>query len=103
MSRVSVELQSISRPEAIATAVSSIRRPSTIGAASSELNRDDASLQNLERVVTAVESKTQTAAVISAVTLITGISTLLNGLTTVVLPTMAADLGIPDNLLLWYV
>jgi hypothetical protein len=34
--------------------------------------------------------------------LVTSISSLLNGLTTVILPTMAVDLDIPDNLLLWY-
>lgn len=65
--------------------------------------RDDDSGAVLERtasVVTAT-SKSRTAAVIASVTLITAISSLLNGLTTVALPTMAADLHIDDSLLLW--
>jgi hypothetical protein len=57
-------------------------------------------LRGLERTVTDT-SKGTTAIVIASVTLVTGISTLLNGLTTVILPTMAVDLDIPDNLLLW--
>jgi hypothetical protein len=58
-------------------------------------------LRGLERIPTTT-SKATTAIVIASVTLITGISALLSGLTTVTLPTMANDLGIPDNLLLWY-
>ncbi|QIW95600.1 hypothetical protein AMS68_001118 [Peltaster fructicola] len=58
---------------------------------------------SLERTATAVTSRSQsrTAAVIASVTLITAISTLLNGLTTVALPTMASDLAIADNILFW--
>ena len=47
-------------------------------------------------------SKATTAVVIASATLITRISMLLSGLNTVTLPTMAVDLKIPDNLLLWY-
>lgn len=47
-------------------------------------------------------STTTTVTVITSVTLVMGISTLLSGLTTVILPTMATDLEIPGNLLLWY-
>lgn len=50
-----------------------------------------------------VTSKTRTAAVIACITLITSISTLLNGLTTVALPTLARDLGLREGLLLWCV
>ena len=46
--------------------------------------------RNLERTV-----------IIASVTLITAITTLLNGLTTVALPTMARELNIPEGLLLW--
>jgi hypothetical protein len=61
-----------------------------------------------EPTVTAEEdedevSKSQTVIVISSVTVITGISSLLAGLVTVGLPTIARDLKIPTALLLWYV
>lgn len=57
----------------------------------------------LERTATAIaaQSKSRTAAVIASVTLITAISTLLNGVTTVALPVMAKDLSIADNILFW--
>jgi hypothetical protein len=48
-------------------------------------------------------SKSQTVIVISSVTVITGISSLLAGLVTVGLPTIARDLSIPPGLVLWYV
>jgi hypothetical protein len=48
-------------------------------------------------------SKSQTVIVISSVTVITGISSLLAGLVTVGLPTIAKDLSIPPGLVLWYV
>jgi hypothetical protein len=41
--------------------------------------------------------------VIASTTVITGISSLLAGIVTVALPTIAKDLQIPNNLLLWYV
>lgn len=47
-------------------------------------------------------SKATTAVVIASVTCITGISTLLAGLVTVGLPTMAKDLSLDPSLLLWY-
>jgi len=103
MSRTAaIELSAIAPPEVAATRASSFRRPSTIGSTLSNVaSHDEASLANLERVAT-ITSKGRTAAVITSVTLITGISTLLNGLTTVALPTMARDLDIKDNVLLWY-
>lgn len=99
MSQTSIELATIARPEAVAK--TSIRRPSTINPSiDSLIQPDESSTHNLERTIT-VTSKSRTAVIIASVTLITAISTLLNGLTTVALPTMAAELGIPDSLLLW--
>jgi hypothetical protein len=47
-------------------------------------------------------SKGTTAVVITSVTCITGISSLLTGLVVVGLPTIAKDLALDANLLLWY-
>jgi hypothetical protein len=106
MSLTSIELSDIATPQAPqavfakSSRVASTRRPSTIV---NESRSDEASLRGLERTVTNTDtSKGTTAIVIASVTLVTGISSLLNGLTTVILPTMAVDLDIPDNLLLWY-
>jgi hypothetical protein len=48
-------------------------------------------------------SKGRTFVVILSVTVITGISSLLAGIVTVGLPTIARDLRLESNLLLWYV
>ena len=61
---------------------------------------DGISLHSLERTET-ITSKSRTVVIIASVTLITAISTLLNGLTTVALPTIADELHIPDGVLLW--
>jgi hypothetical protein len=104
MSLTSIELSDIAIPQAPqavfakASRVGSTRRPSTIV---NDSRSDEVSLRGLERTETDT-SKGTTAIVIASVTLVTGISSLLNGLTTVILPTMAVDLDIPDNLLLWY-
>ena len=47
-------------------------------------------------------SRGTTAVVITSVTCITGISSLLAGLVVVGLPTIAKDLALDANLLLWY-
>ena len=103
MSHTQIELTTIQPPDAVASKASSLRRPSSARGSriSSEANNPDTySLSNLERVDT-VTSNARTAAIIASVTLITAISTLLNGLTTVALPTMAKELNIPPGLLLW--
>jgi len=99
MSRTSVELAPIDAPGA--TLKSSLRRPSfNASIIRGPEQQDDLSVHSLQRTVT-VTSAGRTTAIIASVTLITAISTLLNGLTTVALPTMAAELDIPDSLLLW--
>jgi sugar phosphate permease len=112
MSLSQVELSIIQRPEAAAKDLSlrrpSTSRPSTLGRFSNETDRDAQSLHgldiqslhSLERTDT-VTSKSRTVVIIICVTLVTAISTLLNGLTTVALPRMAKELSIPDGLLLW--
>ncbi|KAK5131170.1 hypothetical protein LTR08_001256 [Meristemomyces frigidus] len=119
MSRASIELITVARPEAVAqsnvrrpstttniSTVSLARRPSTLASVSTaSLARhhedfNDLSEDNLERAIT-VTSKSRTALIITSVTLITGISSLLNGLTTVALPSIAAEFEIPNSLLLW--
>ena len=97
-----IELTALQRSETNTLAGSSIRRPSSVHLrASSEANNaDDYSLHSLERTDT-VTSKSRTAVIIASVTLITTISALLNGLTTVALPTIADELKIPEGLLLW--
>ncbi|KAK4548733.1 hypothetical protein LTR36_008506 [Oleoguttula mirabilis] len=100
MSRTSIELTTVAQPRAVAK--SSIRRTSTPVNASiiSLVEQDALSTPSLEPTI-AITSKSRTAVIIASVTLITAISTLLNGLTTVALPTIAAELDIPDSLLLW--
>ena len=44
-----------------------------------------------------------TAIIFATVTGVTGISSLMSGMVTVVLPKMAKDLDLSDSLLLWYV
>ncbi|KAH0837254.1 hypothetical protein FOPE_04884 [Fonsecaea pedrosoi] len=46
--------------------------------------------------------KGSTAVIFVSVTGVTGISSLLAGLVTVTLPTLAKDLHLPDSVLLWY-
>jgi hypothetical protein len=46
--------------------------------------------------------KGTTAIIFASITGVTGISSLLSGLVTVILPTMAKDLDISKSLLLWY-
>ena len=53
--------------------------------------------------VAKVEKKATTAIIISTIAGVTMISSLLSGLVTISLPTMARDLDIPEALLLWYV
>ena len=48
-----------------------------------------------------IESKSKTTIIITAIAMVTGISSLLNGLVTVILPTMAKDLNLSKSLLLW--
>ena len=45
--------------------------------------------------------KGATAVIFASITGVTGISSLLSGLVTVVLPIMARDLGLSDSVLLW--
>lgn len=99
MSRTSVELAEVA-PAHLST-------PSQTTLASTR-RRSDASSHEVEittagsiaRVETSV-SKSRTTAIIICITMITSISTLLNGLTTVALPTLASDLGLQPGMLLW--
>ncbi len=113
MSATTVRLQTISSPEAVAT--SSLRRSSWVRDASTrepqfqhDRELDDAiPLHSLQSTVSAREvpfsitDASRTAAIITSVTLVTAISTLLNGLTTVALPTITSELHIPDSMQLW--
>lgn len=92
-----IELTTIQPPDAVAKS-ESLRRLSI--ARTDPDNDADHSLHSLERVDT-VTSKSRTVVIIASVTLTTGISTLLNGVTTVALPHMVAELDIPPGLILW--
>ncbi|EMC95888.1 hypothetical protein BAUCODRAFT_507807 [Baudoinia panamericana UAMH 10762] len=98
MSRASIELETVNKPEPAFTAKAS--QASKYTAPSIVSDHDGIPLRPLERTIT-VTSNSRTAVIITAVTLITAISTLLNGVTTVALPTMARELSIPDALLFW--
>lgn len=103
MSNTSIEIATLAQPEA--GAKNPVRHPSTDSRIPQSRNEaiEISSSHNLDstRTATTITSATQTAAIIISVTLITAISTLLNGLTTVALPTMADELNIPDSLILW--
>lgn len=102
MSAIQTEVELIQLPAA-AVSTKPSRRPSSArsGRSSAELTVNDTN--NLERTDTTstISSKSRTAVIIASVTLITTISTLLNGLTTVALPTIAKELEIHKALLLW--
>ncbi|PNS14287.1 hypothetical protein CAC42_6800 [Sphaceloma murrayae] len=51
--------------------------------------------------VQAVTSKTRSAAIIVSIAMVTGAGSMLNGIVTVVLPTMAKDLGLGPELIIW--
>ncbi|KAK4574007.1 hypothetical protein LTR86_001768 [Recurvomyces mirabilis] len=98
--QIATELTTLSQPLPVAKSFST-RRPSTVRSSLQDpIIDDEATLHPLERTVT-VTSNSKTAVIITSVTLVTAISTLLNGLTTVALPTMARELSIPDSLQLW--
>lgn len=63
--------------------------------------RTDETLRDVEAEKRAV-SVQKTAIVITCVTFSTGITTFLAGVVTIAIPTMAVDLSLPDNLILWY-
>ncbi len=50
-----------------------------------------------------ITSRARTAIVICCVTYGAGISTFLSGVVVVAIPTIATDLHLPNNLVLWYV
>ena len=106
MSTIEIALTAIAPPEAAAKSTKSIRstrssfQDSRAPSETAVFNHDSYSLHSLERTDT-VTSKSRTAAIITSVTLMTAISTLLNGLTTVALPTMVEELHIPASLILW--
>jgi len=110
MSETSIQLQPIAPPEAAAKSNRRLSwvRPSSTRDPSLQIDRsefdDGTSLHpTVSRSAAAIDitDTTRTAAIIASVTLITAISTLLNGLTTVALPTIQAELHIPDSMQLW--
>lgn len=54
-----------------------------------------------ERSVLQVETKGKTVLIVTAVTLVTGTASMLNGIVTVSLPTLAVDLELGPDLLFW--
>lgn len=105
MSRTSIELEPLSAgPLPKPTAIHLTKANNTLPASSSQdaLVRDDVEDDlSLRRVATTVETTAQTALVITAITLVTATASLLNGLVTVSLPTLAIDLGLGPDVLLW--
>lgn len=57
--------------------------------------------EDLSRTRTIIESRGRTLVTIASITLATGMSSMLNGLTTVVLPTLQTELGLSDSVSLW--
>ena len=61
---------------------------------------------DLHRVNTAassvvVTSKSKTAIIIASITMVTGVASMLNGIVTVILPTLQVDLQLSESILLW--
>jgi hypothetical protein len=93
----------ITRPESVAYPSSNQSEQLFGGRRSSILSTRPAIIRRLtaENNSETDVSKGQTVVVISSVTVITGISSLLAGLVTVGLPTIAKELDIPSGLVLW--
>lgn len=102
MSRTSIELAQIA-PE------TPLPRPSSVVLKSERKNGSEEDINQAvisppaNAVAAEVEApgRTTTAIVLSSVVCTTGVSTLLAGLVTVGLPTMAKDLGLDTAMLLW--
>ncbi|KAK3113804.1 hypothetical protein LTR53_008542 [Teratosphaeriaceae sp. CCFEE 6253] len=113
MSETSIQLHPIPLPDAVAKTTlrrSSWVRPTSTRGSSFQLDReldDVTSLHSLRPTMStaansiAITDTSRTAAIIASVTLITAISTLLNGVTTVALPTIAKELHMPESIQLW--
>ena len=99
MSQTAIELQPLR--ELATSQRPSLERPSQALLRS----KRDVSPAPLQRISTnesrSVDSKSKTAIIITAIAMVTGISTLLNGLVTVILPTLSKDLKLANSLLLW--
>ena len=50
-----------------------------------------------------ITSKKRSVAIIFSIAMVTGVSSMLNGLVTVILPTLIKDLGMSADLQVWYV
>ncbi|EON65456.1 hypothetical protein W97_04694 [Coniosporium apollinis CBS 100218] len=105
MSRTSIELvPQVTYPASVALPAPTANTGSTYSIATRQSESNDDDRRTLTEVVSAGRkdlSKGTTAVVITSVTCITGISSLLAGLVTVGLPTIAKDLNIPPALELW--
>lgn len=107
MSRTSIELVAqVTHPASVALPPATPNNASTYSIATRQSDSNDDDRRTLTEVVSAGQkdvSKGTTAVVITSVTCITGISSLLAGLVTVGLPTIAKDLDLAPSLELWCV
>ena len=62
---------------------------------------DGRDIQRNVSAATTITSKGRTAVIIASITMVTGIASMLNGLVTVILPTLQQDLALSDSILLW--
>ena len=99
MSQTSIELQSQSPRLKLTKSTDvlpTISRPLTFREVASSHSVDGPG------AVAQVEAKRKTILIITAVTLVTGTASMLNGIVTVSLPTLAIDLDLGTDLLFWY-
>lgn len=102
MSRTSLEIEvlsTISQFPKKKEASSSIARPAALFG--DAINRTGGDSRSELGNAAHVEANGKTVLVVAAVTLVTGTSSMLNGLVTVSLPTLAVDLDLATELLLW--
>lgn len=101
MSRSSIELVPVTYPSSAVTNPS-LKSTATLDHVPSIASQDGVRTET-RSLGTQDVSKGITAAVITSVTCVTGISSLLAGIVTVAMPIIAQDLNIPSNLQLWCV
>lgn len=97
-----IELKSINEPDHVSGA--SLAVASGLPSSKAQSIRSDANAAPISENVDGQEpSRFTTTVVIVLVTLVTTLSTLCTGFVTVAIPTIAIDVNLSQNLILWYV
>jgi len=98
MSETAIELTRVS------SRTVKVNEPEAVHFATPNTSAEDG-LANVHSNVTTTRpapSKAKTAVIIASITMVTGVASMMNGLVTVVLPTLQKDLHLDQSILLWY-